>query len=110
MDVKEWYQKAEKAIDYLKESEEEYARYRGLMKAISSREKIALARLMLDSTEKTAAAKKIWAEASPEFERVVDESQEIQTECDLIQARRERADKTFEMWRSLNSAMKQGNI
>lgn len=110
MDVKEWFAKAELAIDYLKTSEEEYARYRGLMKAIPAREKIVLARLMLESPETSATAKKMWAEASPEYEKIVDESQEIQTECDLIHARRERADKTFEMWRSLNSAMKQGNI
>ena len=110
MDIRQWYQRAEKAMDYLRESEEELARYKGLAKSVSSREKIALARLMLESPEKTVAAKKTWAEASPDFEKIVDESQEIMTEFALIEAKRERAEKTWETWRSLNSAMKQGNI
>ena len=110
MNLQEWNNKAERAMDYLRESEEEYARYRGLMKAIPAREKIVLARLMLESPESSAAAKKMWAEASEEFEKIVDESQEIQTECSLIEAKRERAEKTWETWRSLNSAMKMGNI
>lgn len=108
--MKDWYQETEKAINYLKDTEEEYARYRGLMKAIPAREKIALARLMLESPEKSVAAKKIWAEASEDYEKVVDESQEIQTECDLMSARRERAEQTIEIWRSVNSSMKRGNI
>ena len=108
--MKDYFKEAEKALDYLRESEEEYARYRGLMKAISQREKIALARIMFDSPESSAAGRKAWAEASEEFEKVVDESQEIQTECELISAKRERANLTIEMFRSINSQMKKGNI
>ena len=108
--MKDWYKEAEKAVDYLKESEEEYARYRGLMKSISAREKIVLARLMMDSPEKTAAAKKMWAESHEDFEKSIDESQEIQQECDLISARRERANQVIEIYRSVNSSLKRGNI
>lgn len=108
--MKDWYKEADKAVEYLRESEEEYARYRGLMKSISAREKIVLARLMMDSPEKSAAAKKIWAEAHEDFERAVDESQEIQQECDLISAKRERANQIIEIYRSVNSSLKRGNI
>ena len=108
--MKDWYREAEKAVDYLRESEEEYARYRGLMKSISAREKIVLARLMRESPENTAAGKKMWAEAHEDFEAAVDESQEIQQECDLITARRERAYQVIEVYRSVNSSLKRGNI
>ena len=107
--MKDWYQETEKAVEYLRSTEEEYARYRGLMKAIPAREKIALARLMLESPEKSVAAKKTWAEASEEWEKVVDESQEIQTECDLLQAKRDRANLTIEIFRSVHSSLKAGN-
>jgi len=108
--MKDWYKQAEAAINYLTESEEEYARYRGLMKSISAREKICLARLMIESPEKTAAGKKMWAEAHEGYEKVVDESQEIQTECDLITAKRDRAYQVIEIYRSVNSSLKRGNI
>jgi len=108
--MKDWYKQAEAAVNYLTESEEEYARYRGLMKAISAREKIVLARLMQECEESSAAAKKIWAEAHPDYEKAVDESQEIQTECDLLTAKRDKANQVIEIYRSVNSSLKRGNI
>ena len=105
-----YLEKAEKALNYLAESEAEYAQYKALLKFQPERHKALLARLQSESMETTEAGKKRDAEQSEAFESLLDESTEIAEQFYLIEAKRKRAELTIEMYRSVNSALKRGNM
>ena len=102
--------KAEKALSYLAESEADYAQYKALLKFQPERHKALLARLSTESVLTTEAARKRESEQSEAFERLLDESTEIAEQFYLIEAKRKRAEHTIDMYRSVNSALKRGNI
>ena len=102
--------KAEKAVEYLAQSEHEWAQYKALLKFQPERHKALLARLQSESLETTESGRKRDAEASEAFCELVDESTEIAEHFYLLDAKRQRAEHTIEMYRSVNSAMKRGNI
>ena len=102
--------KAEKAVEYLAQSEHEWAQYKALLKFQPERHKALLARLQSESLETTEAGRKRDAEQSEAFEKLLDESTEIAEHFYLLDAKRQRAEHTIEMYRSVNSAMKRGNI
>ena len=106
----DYFKKAELALTYLGESEEEYARYKALAKYQPERLKAALALIENRSIESTQAGKEREAKASDEYSDVLDESQEITEQCILLEAKRNRAELTIEMYRSVNSALKRGNM
>jgi len=106
----DYLKKAEKALDYLAETEAEYARLKALVKYAPDRLKMYLAALMLESEEKSATAKKTTAEAHPEYEQTVDSFETISKEFFEIDEKRKRANMTIEMFRSVNSSLKKGNI
>ena len=101
---------AERAIEYLAQSEEEWAQYKALLKFQSERHKACLARLMQDSLEITEAGRKRDAEAHSAFEEILDESTEIAERFYLLDAKRQREEYQIELFRSVNSAQKRGNI
>ena len=105
-----WYDKAEKALNYLEKSEAEWAQYKALLKFQPERVKACLARLQSESVETTEAARKRDAEANSEYSEIIDEGIEIAEHFYLLDAKRQRAEHTIEMYRSVNSAMKRGNI
>ena len=108
--MSDYLKKAELAIKYLYESEGEYARLKGLIKLIPERMKIMKASLIMESEEKSATAKQTWAEGHKDFEMTVDSCEKSYEDFYLIEAKRARAELTIEMYRSINSAMKRGNI
>jgi len=102
--------KAEKAIEYLAQSEHEWAQYKALLKFQPERHKACLARLQSASPENTEAGRKRWAEAHEDYSETIDEGIEIAEHFYLLDAKRQRAEHTIEMYRSVNSALKRGNI
>ena len=105
-----YLQKAEAALNYLQESEAEYAQYKALLKFQSERHKACLARLMQDSVETTEAGRKRDAEAHKQYEELLDESTEIAEQAYLLESKRKRAEYTIELFRSVHSMQKRGNI
>ena len=101
---------AEKALDYLRESEQEYAEYKGLVKFQSERLKASLARSMLNQVGSSVAERKAQAEASSDYDAVVAESIGIQTKYTELEAKRQRAELAIELFRSINSARSKGVI
>jgi len=104
-----YLQKAEKALDYLQSSEEEYARLKALVKSKSDRLKIEHSTLMLECTESSVAAKSTNAYAHPDYTQSIDSFETVERELYEIQEKRHRAELTIEFWRSLNAAQKLGN-
>ncbi len=106
----DYLKQAEKALEYLAESEEEWARYKGMLKFQSERLKACIARLSNESTQITEAARKRDAEARSEYQNEIDDSTEIAIDFYHLDAKRKRAELTIEMFRSTNAAQKRGNI
>ncbi len=106
----DYLKEAERAINYLEESEEEYARLKGLLKVQPDRVKQVIAKEIMTSPESSQAAKKAWAEAGEAYTLAIDEHQGIVDMFELINCKRKRAELMIEMYRSVNSAMKRGNI
>ena len=105
-----YLEKAEKAIEYMASSESEYARLKALVKYAPERLKAYLATLELESTETTQAGKKTAALAHQEYEQLVDSFETVTQEYNVISEKRRRAELMIEMYRSVNSAMKRGNV
>lgn len=106
----DYLKQAERSIQYLAESEEDYARYKAMHPADKERLKIVKAGLIMDSKESTATAKTAWAESHEDYRHAVDDWQVAMEEFYLIEAKRKRAELQIEMYRSVNSALKRGNI
>ncbi len=104
------YENAEKALNYLHESEEEYARLKAGHQAEKERLKIIKAGLELEAPEATAAGKTRWAEAHKEYLCAVEDWEEFMESFYLVEAKRKRAELSIEIWRSVNAAQKRGNI
>ena len=102
--------KAEKAIEYLAESEQEYARLKALVKYAPERLKMYLSNLEMESDEPTQAGKKTAALAHSEYEQTVNSFETITQEYNEIAEKRRRAELMIEMYRSVNSALKRGNV
>ena len=105
-----YLKKDEKAIEYIASSEAEYARLYALQKYAPERLKAYLATLEQESDESTQTGKKTAALAHPEYEQLIDSFETITNEFKEIAEKRRRAEVTIEMYRSVNSAMKRGNI
>ena len=104
------YEDAEKALRFLADSEHEFAQYKALLKFQPERHKACLARLMGLAAEATEAGKKRDAEAHEDYANLIEESTEIAERAYLLQAKRDRAEYTIELFRSVHSMQKRGNI
>lgn len=105
----DWLLKAEKAVEYLQQSEQQWAENKALLKFQSERHKAILARLQNDAPGDSEAARKRHAEADKAFQDAINESVGIATKFYLLDAKRQRAEYVIEMFRSVNSAQKRGN-
>ena len=102
--------KAEKALNYLQASEEEWAQYKALLKFQPERLKACLARLSNESLQTTEAGRKRDSEAHTAYSELLEEATEIAEQFYLLDAKRKRAEYSIELFRSVNSAQKRGNI
>jgi hypothetical protein len=105
-----YFKKAEKAIQYLEDSENDFAEFKAQHQALKERIKIELASLEMESEEKTQAAKATWAKANINYLNAVTDWEDSMAKFYLVEAKRKRAELIIEMYRSVNSAMKRGNI
>ena len=106
----DYLKKAEKALEYLADTEELYATFYAQQKYAPERLKASLAHLEQQSDEPTQTAKKTAALADKEYKQLVDSYEVVTKEFKEIAEKRRRAEMTIEMYRSVNSAMKRGNI
>ena len=108
--MSEYLKKAELAIKYLADSESEYAERKAQHQALKERIKIELASLEIEAPDGSQAAKATWAKANIAYLNAVTDWEESMSAFYLIEAKRKRAELTIEMFRSVNSALKRGNV
>ncbi len=105
-----YLKQAEQALAYLAESEDDYASLKASHQAEKERIKIIEAQEILESQATTQAGKEKEAKSSQRYQAAVEDWQNAMESFYLIEARRKRAELTIEMYRSVNSALKRGNI
>jgi hypothetical protein len=105
-----YLEQAEKAMNYLAESEESFANLKAQHQALKERIKIEKASLIMESPESSQAGKVAWAEANIAYLNAVSDWESCMADFYLVEAKRKRAELSIEMFRSVNSAQKKGNI
>ena len=103
-------QMVEKALDFIRDHAEEYGRLRGLAKGLDHERKIVRGQMFLESCEKTAAAKEADAESSQEYQNIVKEIVQVETDLAIVSTQIKAAELKIEVWRSLNARQGRGHI
>ena len=105
------YDDAEKALDYLKNTDKEAARLRAYADSLDDLKKNVVAMLVNEITEKMSAADKLKkAEGSPEYHSHIEKLRKAKDEWFAMQNKRNSAAIQIDMWRSVNSNQRKGNI
>lgn len=99
----------ERALRYLEESEEAYARAMARREAMETATKVARDVAFLESSG-TVAERQAAAGCSPGFREAVEAYEGAYTDAELLKAKRQRAILTLEVWRSLNSNRRAGIV
>ena len=104
------YNDAEKALEYLKSTDAEAARRRAYAAALDDMKKTALA-MIVNSFDKGSAAEKLKkAEGHPDYHTHLENLKKANQEWFEMQNKRTSAALQIEMWRSVNSNQRKGNI
>ena len=96
-------QKVIQAIKVLTDHDGDYSKTRAGHEFSKGMEKIVLAQLMQDSDEKSAAAKKIEAEAHEDYKRALEQTRDIAEMDYKNRAQREAAAAIIDTWRTEQS-------
>jgi len=101
---------AEKALDYLKATDSDAARARSLMNYLDDTKKTILASEFMRVDKGSAAEKQKIAEGSQIYIEHLGKLREATLDYETLRNQRKSAELQIEMWRSINSNMKKGNI
>lgn len=100
----------ERAVAYLAETDEPFARAKALYEGLCEQKKIIKANNYQQSRETTASAREHAAYNSMEYRRHLDKIQDANVDYLLLQARRATQVTVIDCWRSLNAARNKGQI
>ena len=98
----------EKALHYLAQTDVEYATERAELERTEILRKRVRARAMLESGGSSVAERQARAEGHPDVQAADDAYVETVTKLEKLKARRETAALLCDLWRSVNSARRQG--
>jgi len=100
----------QKAVDYLAASVKDFAKWRARMKFLESHRKSVRAAEILRASGKTIAENTQRGEASTAYKNILIEYHEAVYEYELINAYRHAAETKIEVWRTISSSNRKGNI
>ena len=103
-------EKMEKALEYLAESEREWAELRAGKDLESKRLEITLASGIIDSNSSTQSGKKVDALDSEDYKETVEQYQQLLEAFYLVDAKRKRAEITIDTWRTIEASRRRGTI
>tara|TARA_R110002020_G_scaffold22485_1_gene75996 strand:+ start:600 stop:926 length:327 start_codon:yes stop_codon:yes gene_type:complete len=102
---------AEAALNYLKTTDTESARAKAYATALDDSKKTCLAMVYNGIEEKLSAADKLKkAEGSDDYWEHLQKLKEANIEWEVLRNKRKSAELQIEMWRSINSNQRKGNI
>lgn len=99
---------AEKALNYLAETDEPAAKAKSLMLALEKQEKTVLAVSYMNSQGRSVQDREYEARKSIEYLDWQEKYKDAVYEHELYRNKRSRAELTIEFWRSLNANRRQG--
>ena len=97
-------QDAERALNYLAETDEPYAKAYAAKDAFKERIKLAKAKVFLESRANTVKEREAEAESSEEVASYVDDWENAVADWKLMDNKRKRAELTIDVWRSVNAS------
>lgn len=101
-------QQCEKALVFLRDTAAKYGQLRGYLAFAQSNLRRVKSLQMLEIKEGSVAEKEAKAYASEDYLKAIQDEQNATAEYETLRARREAAVFCIEVWRSINSARKQG--
>ena len=104
------YDDAEKALGFLKSTDTEAARLRAYASALDDMKKSVLAMVYNELKEGSAADRTKKAEGSKEFQSHLEKLRSANEEWYVMQNQRNSAATQIDMWRSVNSNQRKGNV
>ena len=103
------YNDAEKALEFLKSCDVEFARRKALYEGLDDQKKTVEA-LAFMKAEGSAAERSQRAKASDMYQDHIKDLHDARLEFETMRNQRQTAVLQIDMWRSVNSNMKKGNI
>jgi hypothetical protein len=103
-------ERAEKAVDYLRDTAKQYGQMCGRMAYATSNLRRVKALQMIQAPPGSVADREAFAYASDAYKGAMEEEQNATADRETLRAMRDAAEFTFELWRSQNSARKAGVV
>ena len=103
------YSDAERALEYLKSTDVEFARRKALYEGLDDQKKTVEAISFMKS-DGSAAERGQKAKASDSYQKHIKEIHDARLEFETMRNQRQTAVLQIEMWRSVNSNQRKGNI
>lgn len=101
---------AEKALNYLKSTDSDAARAKAYASALDDAKKTVLAMVYNSFDQGSGTEKLKKAEGSNDYHSHLEKLRSANEEWELIRNKRKSAELQIEMWRSINSNQRKGNI
>lgn len=101
-------ERMEKALHYLAQTDLEFASERAELERAEILRKRVRARAMLESSGTSVAERQAMAEGHPDVQAADESYVSSFANCEKLKARRETAALLCDLWRSVNSARRQG--
>lgn len=99
----------EKALDFLRDNAEDYGRLCGLTKFLDHKRKVVRGQQFL-KVSGTVAEREARAESSPEYQEVLNQYRDAETERVTLFTQIRAAELKIEVWRSLNARANRGHV
>ena len=99
----------DKELDYLSRTDEEYGRLKGRVAGLEYRMKIEEAKGYL-ANEGAVEARKAQARQGTEYVRLLDEFEDASIKLHTVGALRKTAELRIEVWRTMESSRRRGNV
>ena len=103
------YQQAEIALQYLVDTDEQFAYAKSYYDGLYEQRKVVIA-IECNKNKGSAAEKLKLAEASEAYEQHLDKLKQAQLDFEILKAKRHTKQLIIDTWRSVNASMKMGNI
>ena len=103
------FESAEKALSYLGRTDDEHGRLKAHHQALDKVRKSVRAQCFLEA-EGSIADRNSKAESDPRYKKAVEEWENAMADFYTIDAKRATATLAIEIYRSVNSSLKRGNI
>jgi len=102
-------ERAERAVEYLRDKADEYGAACGLAKFLDHKRRVVRGQIFLTS-EGTVAQREAIAESSAEYLEVITQLQNAETDKQILATKFKAAELTIEVWRTQAANVRKGNI